>query len=105
MSMHQRFEFKKASQNSLEFDQWIETLPLEQQQEFFAARERQLANRQKKVDEGHLIVNGSTYTWADKSAYEGKNHGADPIWQKYFEQWLKETDTQMITTFTEEEQL
>jgi hypothetical protein len=102
MSIRQQFEFKKASNNSLEFEQWIETLPLEQQQEFFEARERQLANRQKRIEEGYLSVDGSTYTWTDKSAYEEKNHGADPIWQKYLEQWLTETNTQIITTFTEE---
>jgi hypothetical protein len=104
MSLVQHFEFKSTDENALDLLPWIETLSAEEQQEFFEARARQLGNRQKAIDAGHLVVDmeADTYTWTDETALEGKNHGADTIWQSYFERWLKETNHEMITTFTEE---
>jgi hypothetical protein len=102
MSFIQHMKFKKTNKDSLDLLPWIETLSPDEQTEFFEAQARQLANRQRVINDGRMSVDCDDYIWTDKSSFENQNHGADLIWQKYFERWLKETDTQMITTFTEE---
>ena len=81
---------------------WVNTLPEIEQDEFFAARKRQIGNRQKLINSENLVVNCDlSYTWTDETTRINKNHGADPVWLSYFNRWLEDTAQEFIIKVTE----
>ena len=75
-------------------DDWVKTLPGEDQRMYAQARERQDQNRQKAIDDGRLIIlekgRDGAYVWRDAEAMEqGKE--TDPIWLSYSIRWEEET--------------
>jgi len=76
---------------------WIRTLPVDQQDEFYSAEKRQFEYREQKIQEGQLTVDlsvpadrrGSNYIWKDSAAAE-KNKPYDPIWLEFFDRYLSE---------------
>ena len=80
---------------------WVNKLPKIEQDDFFAAKARQLGNRQKAIDSGHLVLNSDSYTWTDEDTRTNNNHGADPLWYSYFCRWLEATGQEFIIKVTE----
>jgi hypothetical protein len=101
MSLLQKFDVKSPEDKIISMDDWIATLPNDQQEEFYQARKRQLARRQKAIDNGHLIVVEDGYAWTDQETFKKKSHGVDRIWYSYFHRWLIETNQEFTETITE----
>ena len=72
-------------------EEWLETLPKEEQDEYWAARERQDQYRQEAIDSGLMIRDPETgdYVWRDDDALE-TNKGSDLVWHQYWMRWLDE---------------
>jgi hypothetical protein len=85
-------------------DAWIKTLTVEEQLEFYAADKRQKQLRQNVVDEGKLVFDDtlSQYIWKDKDTFH-VNKPSDPVWQIYWDRWLKEENIIFTMTCTEVE--
>jgi len=85
-------------------DDWIKTLTVEEQLEYYAADKRQKQFRQDAVDEGRLVVDDTLgqYIWKDKDAYH-VNKPSDPVWMKYWGRWIEEENIIFTTTCTEVE--
>lgn len=75
----------------LELEEWVATLPTEEQKDFYEARERQLEYRKQAIDEGKMYIEkDGSYVWKDsEAATQGK--GYDETWLYYWDRWLKET--------------
>lgn len=99
MPIRQHWEFIWPSGIQITFLQWIETLSNEEQEEFRAAKTRQHEHRQKVIDEGRMTMppgQHQVYEWRDQAAREqGKPN--DPVWLKYWERYLRETQTQWVS--------
>jgi hypothetical protein len=91
MSIEWQFEwFTTDGGPFISLQDWIKTLSAEEQIEFYDADRRQKSNRQEKINEGNLIVDGSNYIWKDEQA-ETVNKENDPIWSEYWVRWQIET--------------
>jgi hypothetical protein len=76
----------------ININEWVGTLPENEQQEYHDALSRQFTLRQSYVDSGALTVIDTGYIWRDHEAWiNNKPH--DPVWDKYFARYLKETGT------------
>jgi len=96
------FQNKDGTATSkLSMKDWVSTLPKIEQAEFFAAEKRQLSNRQRAIDSGHLVLHFDSYTWTDENTRTNNNHGADPVWYSYFYRWLEATGQEFISKVTE----
>ena len=75
----------------LELEDWITTLSVEEQAEFYKAQERQIELRKQVIDEGKMYIEkDGSYVWKDdETAKQGK--GYDETWLHYWNRWLKET--------------
>jgi len=75
------------------FTDWIKTLPSEQQLEFLQSRDRQHAFRSEAIADGRMIIDDEgTYVWKDKES-RVKNKPYDDTWLRYWERYIKETNT------------
>jgi hypothetical protein len=85
-------------------EDWLKTLPLEEQLEFADADKRQKQLRQDAIDEGRLVYSDTSreYIWKDKDTFH-INKPADPGWMIYWDRWLKEENIIFIRTYTEVE--
>ena len=74
---------------------WIKTLTQAEQDEFAQALARQVAFRQKAIDDGSLDAVGidGGYVWKDDDAFK-TNKPNDQIWLVYWDRWIKETGVQ-----------
>ena len=83
---------------------WVTTLTTDEQSEFAAARTRQLANRQAKIDSGDIISNVITsttgVTWNADSEASVPKYEQDPTWLSYWERWLTAHGLTYTETFT-----
>jgi hypothetical protein len=79
-------------------DEWVKTLPANEQTEFYAAEKRQHKYRQDKIDDGSLIIKvniadgihlASSYVWRDEEA-EAIGKPGDPIWEAYNDRYIFE---------------
>ena len=78
---------------------WIATLPEDQQTEFHSAEARQIAIRSQVIEQGTLALARSAtntrgtidYVWKDEAAAQ-QNKPRDPIWYQYFDRYLKENN-------------
>jgi hypothetical protein len=77
--------------SQLELDDWVRTLPEDQQQEFILAQTRQLQYRKNAIDEGKMYIEkDGSYVWKDsETAKQGK--GYDETWLHFWNRWLEET--------------
>ena len=101
MAIRQEFVFTPPEGTEfIDINTWARDLPSDQLQEWLAAVDRQLAIRQKVIDQAELKVDTSnpnlldSYIWQedaikDKPAYEYKP--TDPVWLKYWDRYLQET--------------
>ena len=83
---------------------WIKTLPIEEQLEFAAADKRQKQFRQDVVDDSRLVVDArlGQYIWKDKDAFH-VNKPTDPVWLIYWDRWVEEENIIFTQTYTEVE--
>lgn len=81
------------------FYDWILTLSVEEQKEFYKAEQRQNAYRTEKINEGKMYIkNDYSYVWSNK---DSKEKPYDETWRLFFMRYLDETKT--IFTIEEEE--
>lgn len=100
MAIKQEFKYTVPDgQEYISFEDWIETLPQGEQDEFNAARDRQFGIRSEFVNSGTLqvlktdeIEKNYPYIWKDADAAK-KNKPNDPVWLTYWDRYLKETNT------------
>jgi hypothetical protein len=80
-------------------DEWVRTLSLEEQTEFFQAKERQLEYRQAAMETGNLYTDSTLqgYIWKDEDALQ-KNKTDDAVWMEYFRRFIKENNIKFTTT-------
>lgn len=71
-------------------EQWVTTLSQDEQHEFAQAKERQRAFRAETVANGNLKVAVGSYEWKDENSAK-INKPNDPVWLKYWDQYIKET--------------
>ena len=77
----------------ISLDDWVKTLSVEEQKEFYNANLRQKSYRQEKINEGNLIVNkDNSYIWKDEQT-EIINKPNDEIWLNYWGRWQVETSS------------
>lgn len=76
--------------------EWVATLPLDEQQEYAAARARQNSLRSVAIEQGKMEIDNSSdaqdYIWKDESALT-INKPNDDVWLKYWDRYLAETQT------------
>jgi hypothetical protein len=100
MAIRQEFVFTPPEGTEfIDINTWARDLPSDQLQEWLAAVDRQLAIRQKVIDQAALKVDTSnpnlhSYIWQedaikDNPSYEYKPH--DEVWLKYWDRYLQET--------------
>ena len=97
-------EIQLNTANLAVLDIWVTTLTTDEQSEFAAARTRQLANRQAKIDSGDIISNVITsttgVTWNTDSETSEPRYEQDPTWLSYWERWLTAHGLTYTETFT-----
>lgn len=71
-------------------EDWVITLPIEEQTEFFAAQKRNIEFRDQAIKEGRMKITEEGYEWINEEEFK-KNKPHDPIWEQYFQRWLQET--------------
>lgn len=71
-------------------EDWVKTLPIEEQKEFYDAQKRNLEFREQAIKEGRMVIVHDDYVWKNEAEYD-KNKPHDPVWSSYFQRWLKET--------------
>lgn len=91
MPIEQKFihEWPEGS-TPIDIDDWVRTLPENQQKEFLAAKVRQIALREKGLRNGSLVeIKDYTHVWKDEAAKE-INIQSDKVWLKYFRKYINE---------------
>jgi hypothetical protein len=103
MSVKQEFIYTTENGDPpIPIDDWIATLPDEEQQEYRRAAERQQAFRRTIIEDNKLKVtreqnsNYDSYIWdenhvQDKEVHEYKKY--DEVWLEYWKRYLRETGT------------
>jgi len=84
------------------FDDWLNTLPPEEQQRYHIARARADAKRQKAIDEGRMIITNDGYVWKDESSLlMGKEQ--DDECMSFYDRFNAETGRTQIGIYKEVE--
>jgi hypothetical protein len=103
MTLTQQFNYRSPGDKFIPMDDWVATLTIAEQEEFFLARERQLARRQRAIDNGHLVLTkDGGYEWTNQEVFNKKSHGVDRVWYFYFHRWLTETNQEFNETIITE---
>jgi hypothetical protein len=93
MAINWKFEWYTTDGSPfISIEDWIKTLSVNEQTEFYNADRRQKSHRQEKINEGNLIVSSDNYVWKDEQA-ETVNKENDPIWLTYWDRWQIETSS------------
>jgi len=72
------------------FEQWLGSLPQDQQAEYRAAVARQHQHRQEAIDRGDLIkLEDQSYVWRDEETMT-RGKPQDPVWAAYHDRWAEE---------------
>ena len=77
------------------FPNWIKSLSKEEQEEFKNAVNRQEIIRQQFIDRGEMLIDREGYVWRAQSS-DLVQKPNDPIWDFYWNRWLKETKQSII---------
>lgn len=78
--------------SAISLHSWIQTLPTDQQTEFYSAEVRQVDFRSQVIEQGNLTLGShNTYIWKDDAAAQ-QNKIDDPTWLRYFNRYLKENN-------------
>ena len=101
MTVLQKFDWSwPQGATPVSFDDWIENLPNDQKQECLSGVKSQHEIRQQAIDRGDMILTTQGYIWKDaETAQRGK--GIDPVWEKYWLRWQKETQATFTMTYEE----
>jgi hypothetical protein len=87
------------------FMDWINALSPAERLEFDLAEARQAETRQKHQDQGNLVVGESIespqHVWQDEESAKTGNK-SDPVWTRYFDRYLAETNTTFTITYEEQ---
>lgn len=93
MAIQTTYKLVDADGNPVDttFQQWISTLSIDEQKEFFDAQIRQDEIIQNRMDEGILVKNSqNTTVWSSRKAERTIKH--DPVWKEYWDRWLEVHD-------------
>jgi hypothetical protein len=87
------------------FMAWINELSPAERLEFDLADARQNEIRQQHQAQGNLVVNDSIespqHVWQDEQLAKDGNK-SDPVWTRYFDRYLAETNTTFTITYEEQ---
>lgn len=87
------------------FMAWVNDLSPAERLEFDLADARQTAIRQQPQDQGTLVVGESLeapqHVWQDEQSAKNGNK-SDPVWTRYFDRYLAETNTTFTITYEEQ---
>ena len=87
------------------FMAWVNALSPAERLEFDLADARQTELRQYHQDQGTLVIGESLeapqHVWQDKELAETGNK-SDPVWTRYFDRYLAETNTTLTITYEEQ---
>ena len=101
MAVIQRFEFEwPEGTKQIDLFAWINTLPRAERDEFYQAKERQEAHRQQAINDQRMEMSKGAYIWTNQEE-ANKNKPSDPTWVKYFQRYLRETNTQFKVIYEE----
>jgi len=107
MPIRQEFKYKNPTGGPVVyFNQWLTTLPMAEQQEYWHAQQRQSEYRQQCIDQGLLVLDTTVYgddkyVWCNaEEATKGKP--MDEVWGIYWRRYLSETGTIFEIIETEE---
>lgn len=98
MPTRQKFEYRNKNGGPVvPFNEWLQTLSADDQQQYAEAQSRQLAMRQGYINRGILILDRTTngredYVWRDADAAKN-GKPMDEVWGIYWRRYLKETGT------------
>ena len=85
------YEWPEGSK-PMDIDEWVGTLSDDEQIEFLEARSRQVAYRQKVINEGKMkMVPYQGYIWKDAEA-RTNNKPMDDVWLSYHTRFIKENN-------------
>lgn len=92
MAVIQKFEYTwPEGTTPIWIDEWIKTLPQEQQDEYAAGQANGEILKQQAIDAGLMTVaDDGSYVWRDQEAFN-INKQNDLVWQRYWQQWQDET--------------
>ena len=74
----------------ISFQDWIDALPLSEQQEYWEGRRNGDRLRQIAIDEGRMIIRDNAYEWRGTEEF-AVNKENDPTWERYWLRWQVET--------------
>ena len=91
MPLIQKFTYTwPEGSTPLLLENWLLTLPQEEQDEYWESRRNGDRLRQIAIDQGRLIVKDGVYVWKDTKAFDmGKEN--DLVWENYWRRWQAET--------------
>jgi hypothetical protein len=76
----------------ISYNDWIQTLPQEAQDVFYAAQQNNYKWRQEAIDQGRMIIDeNSNYVWINEEE-QRKNKQHDPIESAFFTMYLEQND-------------
>lgn len=92
MPIKQQFTYEwPEGSTPMDIDEWVGTLPVAEQIEFKEAKSRQVAYRQKVINEGKMKMIAGAYVWKDAEA-RTNNKPMDDIWLSYHTRFIKENN-------------
>lgn len=74
------------------FDQWVQNLDQQEKQEFLEAKRRQIDHRTRAIQQHRMKIEQGSYVWATEQIAQ-ENKPTDPVWYRYFQRYLTETQT------------
>lgn len=86
----------------VELFEWLETLTPKEKQQWEEARARQEKIRQQAIGQGRLKLGNRQYVWKNEQE-ASVNKQNDPEWEKFWNRYLQETQTQFRVVFVDDE--
>lgn len=94
MSIRHKFEYSwPEGVTPMYLHEWVNTLPQEEQKQFYAAEKRQQNYRSDVITEGKMYIDKDhSYIWSDKETAT-QNKPYDETWRLFWVRYLEETKT------------
>ena len=93
MPVIQKFVYEwPEGKTHIDLQEWVKTLPQNEQDEFFEAEKRQHKYRNDVLADGSMLsIDSEGYIWKDADARK-KEKPKDEIWVIYFERYISENN-------------
>jgi hypothetical protein len=103
--MREQHVIERADGARINIEDWIATKSAEIQTDWHAANARKKGIRQSMIDQGYMVIDVSSerkdYVWS-KNIPEGFRPPNDPVWEDYFQQFLRETEQTCVIKFIDD---